>query len=83
MAVHGSQNYYHLQKIQYRHFIQQGKEVGFTEAEVVELIDSVIKPLEHIIEKVRANLPEDFPSELVETIFSGIQGLARKLRMSN
>ncbi len=83
MAIHGSQNYYHLQKIQYRHFIQQGKEVGVTETEVVALIDSVVKPLEHIIEKVRANLPEDFPSELAETIFSGMQGLARKLRMSN
>jgi len=83
MAIRGSQNYYQLDKIQYRHFIQQGEAVGFTETEVVALIDSVIKPLEHVIEKVWGNLPEDFPSELAETIFSGMKAQARKLRMSN
>ncbi|WP_016954502.1 type II toxin-antitoxin system HipA family toxin [Catenovulum agarivorans] len=81
MAIRGSKNYYQLQKIQYRHFIQQGKQVGFTEAEVIGLIDSVLAVLDTVIENVVAKLPEDFPRNLSDMIFTGMRAQANKLSM--
>ena len=79
MAIRGSKNYYHLHKIQYRHFIQQGKEVGFTEVEVIELIDSVLRELDTVIENANTNLPKDFPTNISDKIFAGMRTQAKKL----
>lgn len=79
MAIRGSKNYYQLQKIQYRHFIKQGKEVGFTEAEVIGLIDSVLRVLNTVIENVIAKLPGDFPRNLSDMIFAGMRAQAKRL----
>ena len=81
MAIRGGRNYYQLQKIQYRHFIQQGNMVGFTEIEVTELINSVISVLDNVIENVSTNLPRDFPTEVSDTIFAGMKTQANKLRI--
>jgi serine/threonine-protein kinase HipA len=79
MAIRGSKNYYQLQKIQYRHFIQQGKDVGFTEIEIIKLIDSVLRVFDAVIENVNAKLPEGFPKTLSDKIFEGMKTQANKL----
>lgn len=81
MAIRGSQNYYHLQKIQYRHFISQGNAVGFTEGEVIDLIGSVIRVLDTVISNVIMMLPNDFPKEVSDKIFSGMKTKAKKLKL--
>lgn len=83
MAIRGSKNYYQLQKIQYRHFIQQGKEVGFTEAEVIELIDSVLGKLDAVVNNVSASLPDTFPRSISNKIFKGMKMQANKLSVQN
>lgn len=80
MAIRGSQNYYHLQKIQYRHFISQGNAVGFTEGEVLDLIDSVVRVLDTIVSNVTKMLPNDFPTEISDKIFAGMKTQAKKLK---
>lgn len=79
MAIRGSKNYYQLQKIQYRHFIQQGKDVGFIEAEMIGLVDSVLGVLDTVIENVMAKLPEDFPTDISAKIFAGMKAQVNKL----
>ncbi|MBU2871701.1 type II toxin-antitoxin system HipA family toxin [Colwellia sp. E2M01] len=79
VAVRGSKNYYSLQKIQYRHFIHQGKQVGFTEQEIIGIIDSVTQALESVINAVNAMLPDNFPKALSEKIFNGMKVQAKKL----
>jgi serine/threonine-protein kinase HipA len=81
MAIRGSKNYYQLHKIQYRHFIQQGKEVGFSEAEIIELIDSVLSVLDSVIENVSTSLPEYFPTDMSDKIFAGMKTQANKLSL--
>lgn len=83
MAIRGSKNYYKLQQIQYRHFIQQGKRIGFDEEKVIELINSVLHSLDIVIERVRAKLPKDFPRALSTTIFEGMIAQAKKLTIYN
>lgn len=79
MAIRGSKNYYSLREIQYRHFIHQGKAVGFTEQEVIELIDSVVRVLDMVIQSVSAILPDNFPKALSEKVFEGMEAQAKKL----
>ncbi len=82
MAIRGSKNYYQLQKIQYRHFIQQGKEVGFVEEEIIALIDSIVQELDTVIENVSVILPEGFPRTLSDKIFEGMKAQAHTLKPS-
>lgn len=80
MAIQGSQNYYHLHKIQYRHFITQGKSVGFTEQEVIEIINNVINNVDDVIDKVNSLLPDNFPIDVSNKIFVGMKAQAEKMR---
>jgi len=80
MAIRGSKNYYHLHKIQYRHFIAQGKSVGFTQQDVIEMINHVVTNVDIVIENVRALLPENFPNGLSDKIFTGMKTQAKKLK---
>ena len=81
MALRGSQNYYHLHKIQYRHFINQGKRGGFTEQEVVEIINDVVDNVDDVIESVTKLLPDNFPINVSNKIFGGIKAQAEKLML--
>lgn len=81
MAIRGSQNYYHLHKIQYRHFITQGKSVGFTEQEVAEVINVVINNVDVVIDNVSALLPDHFPTNVSSKVFSGMKAQAKKLML--
>lgn len=82
MAIRGSQNYYHLQKIQYRHFIRQGKLIGLAEIDVVTLIDTIVQRVDIVIDNVTAMIPEKFPTELSDKIFQGMKAQSRKLKPS-
>lgn len=79
MAIRGSQNYYHLHKIQYRHFIAQGKAVGFIEQEVATIINSVVSHVDNVIQRVSQLLPDNFPTNLSDKIFTGMKTQAQKL----
>ncbi|MDP2561396.1 type II toxin-antitoxin system HipA family toxin [Psychrobium sp. 1_MG-2023] len=79
MAIRGSKNYYHLDKIQYRHFIKQGTSAGFTEQEVVEMINTVVNQVDLVIENVSKLLPPDFPKSLFNKITTGMKSQAKKL----
>lgn len=81
MAIRGSKNYYHLAKIQHRHFITHGKSIGFAEKEVLELINSVVQATDTVILRVTAMLPKNFPSELADKIFNGMKIQAQKLNV--
>ena len=80
MAIRGSENHYHLQKIQYRHFIKQAKAVGFIEEEAITIIDETIQAVDNVTANVIALLPESFPTELSDKILQGMLEQSKKLQ---
>ncbi|HUW26909.1 MAG TPA: type II toxin-antitoxin system HipA family toxin [Gallionella sp.] len=79
MAVRGSTNYYLIEKIQRRHWIAQARQTRFS-AEVAErLIEDVIESTEPIIEEVGGMLPDGYPMDIAESIFSGMIKQSAKL----
>jgi serine/threonine-protein kinase HipA len=79
MAVRGSTNYYLIEKIQRRHWIAQAQQVGLGAAAAELLIEEVIKTTESVIGKVGKLLPDDFPMDVAEAVFSGMRRQSARL----
>lgn len=73
MAVRGSSNYYLISKIQRRHWIKQGEQSGLGKRQIETMIDEIIELTPAVIENVARQLPESFPAELADAIFTGME----------
>jgi serine/threonine-protein kinase HipA len=79
MAVRGSSNHYLIDKIQRRHWIAQAQQVGLGAVAAERLIEEVIVATESVIGAVEKELPDDFPMDVAEAIFSGMRKQSGKL----
>lgn len=79
MAVCGSVNHYRIGEIQRRHWIAQAEQVGLSANMAEQLIAEVLEATDSVIHQVAKLLPEDFPMDLAESIFDGMQGQSSKL----
>jgi serine/threonine-protein kinase HipA len=79
MAVRGSTNYYLIDKIQRRHWIKQAQQVGLGAAAAEQLIEEVTESTESVIGAVGKLLPNDFPADMAEAVFSGMRRQSAQL----
>lgn len=79
MALTGTKKYYKWQTIQPRHFLSTAKAVGFSTQRANELMTEMKNQAPSAIEKVRQQLPNDFPTEISESIFNGVLKQAGRL----
>ncbi|WP_153110954.1 type II toxin-antitoxin system HipA family toxin [Propionivibrio limicola] len=79
MAVRGSANYYLIEQIERRHWIAQAQQVGLGAAAGEALIEEVIGLTEAVIEQVSKRLPDDFPLDIADAIFSGMRRQSARL----
>ncbi|HEV3425869.1 MAG TPA: type II toxin-antitoxin system HipA family toxin [Paraburkholderia sp.] len=82
MAVRGKNVHYLINQIQRRHWIAQGQRVGFSEADVEEMIGELTARTMDVIDEVSGLLPNDFPLDVAGAIFDGVQRLNRTLALS-
>lgn len=79
MAVRGSTNYYLIDKILRRHWIAQAQQVGLGAKIGEQLIDEIILRTASVIDEVSRLLPDDFPMDVAEAIFSGMRRHSTRL----
>lgn len=79
MAVRGSANYYRIDTIQRRHWINQAQQVGLGAEAAEQLIEEVIACTESVIDAVNKLLPKGFPPDVAEAIFSGMRKQSTRL----
>ncbi|SFN33573.1 serine/threonine-protein kinase HipA [Candidatus Pantoea varia] len=79
MAARGSSNHYNLYRIQRRHWINHGEMTGLSKKQVEMMMDEILSEAPDVIERVRAKLSDEFPSELAERVFDGITQQCRRL----
>ena len=79
MGVRGSANCYQIEKIQRRHWVAQAQQVGLGAAAAEKLIGDIIESTESVIGEVSKLLPDGFPLDVAETIFSGMRKQSAKL----
>jgi len=81
MSVRGSSNHYLIEKIQRRHWVAQGQQVGLGAENVEQLIEEIIELTEAVIDEVSKLLPDNFPMDIADAIFSGMKKQCAKLAM--
>ncbi len=79
MAIRGSKNYYLIDLIQRRHFINQATQVGISASEADAIITQITDSIEPVVKAVNAILPDQFPKEMADKIFEGMLKQAQKL----
>ena len=79
MAIRGSANYYLIDKILRRHWIAQAQQVGLGAKIGEQLIDEIILRTASVIDEVSRLLPDDFPMDVAEAIFSGMRRQSARL----
>ena len=73
MAVHGTSNYYLINRIQRRHWITQGEQTGLSRQQVEQMIEEIVTTTEDVIRRTERLLPQDFPAEVADSIFNGMR----------
>jgi len=79
MALHGKNTHYAWHEIMLRHWFAEAKKIGFPETEMQSIINQTINNVDSVIDNVSARLPDNFPSEIVEPIFNGMNKIIKKL----
>lgn len=79
MAVRSRNVHYLIDNLQRRHWIAQGQRVGFSAADVEEMIGELTARTASVIDEVAAMLPHDFPQDVAEAIFTGMRRLNGRL----
>ena len=79
MAVRGSTNHYLIEKIQRRHWIAQAQQVGLGAMVAEQLIEDVIGRTASVVDEVGALLPDGFPVDVAQAIFSGMRRHSARL----
>ncbi|NQZ49394.1 MAG: type II toxin-antitoxin system HipA family toxin [Moritella sp.] len=62
-----------------RHFMATAKTVGFSDSEMQTILTDFKTKTPEVIERVRSQLPDNFPEHICETIFTGITKMATRL----
>lgn len=79
MAVRGSENYYHLQLIQRRHWSKHAQLVGLGAPAAERMIEEVIATTRSVVDAVYGQLPPEFPQDLADAILEGVISQSARL----
>lgn len=64
---------YAIEQIFPRHFYQTAKAVGFEQTQMAQIMSEFIERTDRVIERVRQQLPVNFPAQVADTILNGLK----------
>lgn len=79
MAVRSKNNHYQIDKIMQRHWLTQSEQVQLGADAAADLIEDIVKSTPNVINAVSKQLPKDFPADLADSIFAGMERQIKKL----
>ena len=79
MAVRGSENHFHLQLIQRRHWLKHAQMVGLGAPAAERIIEEVLALTRNVVDAVYRQLPSQFPQDLAEAILGGMLNQSERL----
>jgi len=80
MALHGRNTHYKYHEIMPRHWLDEAKKVHFPESEMIAIMKETTNKLSSVIDKVKSQLPQDFPEDISSSIFEGMKNTSDKVR---
>lgn len=79
MAVSGRNRHYEHAAIRHRHWLTTARQSNLSAGEMSRLIDDLLERMDSVITTVTAGLPDAFPGEIAESIFSGMRQSRERL----
>jgi serine/threonine-protein kinase HipA len=79
MAVRSRSNHYLLDRIEPRHWIAQAQQAGLGQAAAEGILAEVAQAAPHVIEAVSQQVPQGFPMDVADAVFTGVARQARRL----
>lgn len=79
MALKGKNNHYHWHSVQRRYFLSAAKAANFSPERAEAILDDMLNKLDSVIQIVSQKLPVDFPVQVSQSIFEGMQLTKRQL----
>ncbi|EDY86133.1 HipA protein, DNA binding regulator [gamma proteobacterium HTCC5015] len=83
MALTGKNRHYLWHKIQMRHFLSTAKHSGYSEVMAKKHLKDMRDKTPSVIQKVREQLPKDFPKYISDSILNGLEKQARKIQLGD
>lgn len=80
MALHGKNTHYEWFNMMPRHWFEEAKRVNFPASDMQLIIDETISNVDSVIDKVTQQLPDHFPEEISQAIFTGMKEAARRFK---
>jgi serine/threonine-protein kinase HipA len=80
MSVRGSTNYYNIQQIQRRHWLNHARSTGLAETTAESIIEEILFKSEKVVASVAEQIPAGFPHDVADSIFSGLLEQCRRLK---
>ena len=80
MSVRGSTNYYNIQQIQRRHWLNHARSTGIAETTAESIIEEILVKSEKVIASVAEQIPTGFPQDVADSIFSGLLEQCTRLK---
>ena len=72
MSLKGNNRNYHWERMFHRHWLSTAKLCNFPAEDMEQIIGRIFKEMDHVIDQVRADLPDGFPDEVASPIFDGM-----------
>ena len=79
MSLKGKNCHYHWAKIEPRHFISTAEQIGYSTRRAMEQMNEIIAMIEQVLVRVKANLPDDSPVQVSQSIFDGVKSQTQRL----
>ncbi len=73
MALHSKNVHYAWHEIMPRHWFIHSAKVDFPKVQMQKIIENAADRLDSVIDTAAANIPDDFPAVIAETIFAGMR----------
>jgi len=82
MAVRGTQNYYQLQQIQRRHWLNHAGQVGLGAATAAAIIEDLLAAVDGVVTLAYGQIPDAYPKDLADAILQGLVAQRDRLARS-
>jgi serine/threonine-protein kinase HipA len=70
---------YQIEQIFPRHFLATANRVGFSQQAMNELLEEFVEKTPMVIQRIQAQLPDDFPPHIQHSILNGLEHRVRRL----
>jgi serine/threonine-protein kinase HipA len=80
MGLKSKNKHYHWYSLQPRHWLAMAEYCRFPKEHMQLIMDEVMDKMDHVIQQVTEQLPDNFPVHIASPIFAGMKKIKAKMQ---